>query len=270
MSMTVKRKEEVNFATSVSPERDLPFNSFQNSNFVCGISSSVNNSSSGNNSEVNSGNNSDNELDSDTQSNTPNEKNKYKLITKRIDSNRIRHKCRKEIEVFTSLLKDMKTDIDKESPFRSGAIIYTHHKGKTYFCLGVDSCYGDLTDFAGGVKKEENIVDGGLRELKEESQGVFGDLSYEDVKECLTIYTNNMMIIFIRRDIDMDKIKRDFNYKVSSRSRPSLNSSDDIEVSNVIWLESKEFLEAISGKGRRMYVRIKKLLSKVTHILQAL
>jgi len=85
---------------------------------------------------------------------------KYKLITRRIDNPKIRHKIDNNFEIHTSICKNVK--IKNETPIRSGAIIYTHYQGKTYFCLGVDTNYGDLTDFAGGVKKDEMLMENGV------------------------------------------------------------------------------------------------------------
>src|SRR5436853_555485 len=82
--------------------------------------------------------------------------NKFKQVTRRIDNGRIRHKSLKNVEVFTSALKNVKMVSD--GPIRSGAIIYTHFQGKTYFALGQDSVYSDLTDFSGGKKQGESII----------------------------------------------------------------------------------------------------------------
>lgn len=191
---------------------------------------------------------------------------KYKLINRRIDFNRIRHKKLNNLEVHTSVCKNIR--IDFEGPIRSGAIIYTHHLGKTYFCMGIDSCYGDLTDFAGGVKKGESILTGGLRELHEESLGIFGELGEMDIAENLSFYSNNMVIMFIRLDVDIEKTKNDFWYRVKEKEDAQFASK--LEVSDICWLDKKDFLDSISCKGRKMYNRVQKILSKVTEIISAL
>ena len=184
--------------------------------------------------------------------------NKYQLVTRRIDSSRIRHKIVKNIEVYTSQLKNVKMNM--ENPVRCGVIVYTHYKGKTYFCLGVDSSFGDLTDFGGGMKKNENAIECGLRELEEESQGIFGKIEEEDVKNDLGFYCKNMMIMFIHRKVDIVKIKEDFSNKIKENE----------EVSNIEWIETKDFIDIISGRGKRMYSRVKRILQKVTDIISAL
>jgi len=193
--------------------------------------------------------------------------NKYKLVTRRIDANRIRHKKAKNIEVYTSILKNVKIESDG-GPIRSGAIIYTHVKGKTYFCLGVDSAYGDLTDFAGGVKKEETVIEGGLRELEEETQGIFGKITTNEVKNCLAFFTTNMLIMFIRREVDIEETKNFFELKINKCG--SFKTNGEFEVSDIIWLESDEFIQGILGKGRRIYSRVRKILSKVVEIIESL
>ncbi len=183
--------------------------------------------------------------------------NKYKLVTRRIDNNKIRHKSVRNIEVFTSAVKNVKMDSD--GPIRSGAIIYTHFQGKTYFALGQDSIYGDLTDFSGGKKQNETIIEGGLRELEEESLGVFGKLGVSDVKESTGFYCNNMLIMFIHLNVDMTAIVKEFNLRLCSKG--------NVEVNGIIWLEKKDFIDTVNGKGKRLYSRVRRILSKVTEII---
>ena len=193
--------------------------------------------------------------------------NRYKLIKKRIDQNKIRYKQRKEIDVNFNIIS--KIDYTQFKPHvRSGAIVYTHHKGKTYFCLGIDSEYGDLTDFGGGVKKDENIIEGGLRELEEESQGIFGKFIYNHVKDSLAVYSNNMLIMFIKSDINMDESKMVFNNRIMDKINK--NPETNLEVSNILWLSCDEFIECIEGFGLRIYVRVSKMLDKIKENIKSL
>lgn len=191
------------------------------------------------------------------------EDSKYKLITRRIDGTKVTHKNLATIEVMSSLVKNVRMEVS--GPVRSGAILYTKQKGKTYFCMGSDSSYGDLTDFAGGVRKGETIITGGLRELKEESLGVFGEIKESDVQDSICFYTNNMLIMFIYLPLlDMEKSKELFKLKASEEKKGK------IEVSKLVWLEKKEMVECVNGKGLKMYSRVKKILSKVTDLISAL
>ncbi len=67
-----------------------------------------------------------------------------------------------------------------------------------YFCLAVDSKYGNLTDFGGGVKKYETFAGAASRELEEESLGVF-KIGPETIYNCSTaVYDFNTIIMFLR------------------------------------------------------------------------
>lgn len=188
------------------------------------------------------------------------EDNPYKLITRRIDSGRIIYKQRKRINVDVDLIKYMKPVLSG-NPIRSGAIIYTKYQGQTYFCLGVDAESNDLTDFGGGVKKHENNIVGGLRELCEESQGLF-NLTPDEVTDDIVVYSHNMMIMFIYRDVDMHETVLNFREKIKNKENP--------EVKNIVWLTTDKILESIHCKGRKMYVRVSKLLSKATATIGSL
>lgn len=191
---------------------------------------------------------------------SPKKENKFKLVTRRIDTGRIRHKNVRNLEVYTSLLKNMKTNLEVQS--RCGVIIYTHQDEKTYFCLGVDTAYGDLTDFGGGTKKTETPAEGALRELEEESQGIFGKITPSEVSDSMCFYTNNMLIMFVKRDVNPEKIKTKFHKKVAGRETP--------EVSDVHWIEKEDFIDSINGRGKRIYSRVRKILGKVTDIISAM
>lgn len=186
--------------------------------------------------------------------------NPYKLITRRIDSTKIRSNQKRDLEVTTSLTADM--DIVKDIAVRAGAILYTRERNKTYFCLGVDTQSGNLTDFGGGVKKGETIVEGGLRELHEESLGVFGDISLSDVMNSLTFHCFNMAIMFIPMIIDKDEIQQQFRDRVRNRPYP--------EVADIVWLSTDELLESIHGRGNKLYIRVLRLLNKVTNTISEL
>jgi len=185
--------------------------------------------------------------------------NPFKLITRRIDGAKIRNQ-KKELEVTTSKIEDM--DIVKDIPFRSGAIVYIHENNKTYFCLGVDTQSGNLTDFGGGVKKGETIIEGGLRELKEESLGVFGDVGQQVISDNIIFHCFNMAIMFIPLNVDRATIEREFRENVKNKVDP--------EVCDIVWLSTDEFLESIHGRGKKLYIRVIRLLNKVTNTISQL
>lgn len=188
------------------------------------------------------------------------EANPYKRITRRIDNTKIRSNQKREIEVSISLAKDL--NVNNGIPFRAGAIIYTKYNNNTYFCLGVDTESGNLTDFGGGVKKEETIIEGGLRELEEESLGIFGHIEPSDIENAVTFHCHNMAIIFINLNINPRDSVKMFNTNIEDKT--------ELEVCDISWLNTEEFLESIHGRGKKMYIRVRKLLAKVTSTITEL
>jgi hypothetical protein len=202
----------------------------------------------------------DNLSDSQTEMEYLTSNNPFKLITRRIDSTKIRTNQKRDTEVTTSITRDI--DIGKDIGVRAGAIIYTKDGDKTFFCLGVDTQSGDLTDFGGGVKKGETVVEGGLRELKEESLGVFGDIDTSEVKDTVTFHCSNMAIMFIPLKIDRLEISEKFRERVKTRQTP--------EVCDILWLSTEELMESIHGRGKKLYIRVRRLLNKVTNTINDL
>jgi hypothetical protein len=195
---------------------------------------------------------------------------KYKLITRRIDFPKIQHKKDTGFSINTSTCR--RIHLPADGNIRSGAIIYTHWKGQTYFCLGVDSDYGDLTDFAGGVKKTDvdangntSVIIGGLRELREESLGVFGDLTPEDVADDIVFWSNNMAIIFIELAVNPFEIQKEFMKRFSNHA-----DKKNLEVSELRWLTLEDFRDSILSRGERLYSRVRKILSRVINIVEVL
>ena len=196
-------------------------------------------------------------LSDNDYSDTSQDYNPYKLITRRIDTMKIRNNQKKELEVTTS--STLELDITKDIAFRSGAIIYTRDKDQIYFCLGIDTQSGNLTDFGGGVKKGESVVEGGLRELHEESLNIFGDIKSADILDTTTFHCFNMAIMFIPLDVDRDAITEQFKSLVRDKEEP--------EVCDIVWLTKDELLESIHGRGKKLYIRVRRLLNKVTNAI---
>lgn len=59
---------------------------------------------------------------------------------------------------------------------RSGVIPYRVVNDKLEFLFGRDTKYHEYTDFGGGIKRYEYALNGGLREFKEESSNIFGNI----------------------------------------------------------------------------------------------
>lgn len=160
-------------------------------------------------------------------------------------------------------------------PFRAGVIMYEKtalafdkNAGGLSFCLGVDASSGEITDFGGGIsyRKDKTTLLGALREFTEESHGVFGTFTPDAIQNCMAIYNNAMMIIFIPRTLNEsgshDAITQRFHDKLTARS----------ESCDLTWLSVNDMQQLCDGKkvsadgglrSRCMYHRVRDLLSGV-------
>jgi len=143
---------------------------------------------------------------------------------------------------------------------RAGFILYTLYKGNIYFMIGVDSKTHDLTDFAGSVKykTDRHVLSGAIRELQEETLDLFEPITYDDVKECITVYDSNNLVIFMPISLDPDTICREFNEKYRETVERKRLSAEP-EVCGLTWLDIDEFIFHIKNSGV-MYSRIQTLL----------
>ena len=136
---------------------------------------------------------------------------------------------------------------------RCGAIIYKLTDQGLKFALGIDTVFNEYTDFGGGVKKEDlTVIEGGLRELTEESIGIFGLINSDELENFLALYTTRTMIMFIKTDIDETRISKLFNERVKYIEEP--------EVNGITWLTTSEFISLLEGnvvQGRKIFKRIR-------------
>lgn len=148
-------------------------------------------------------------------------------------------------------------DFNILKPNRAGVIVYTVYKKKTYFILGIDTKSGDVTDFGGGVSfKKENALIGGLREFAEETLGIFGNISINEIGNCVSVYDDNNLIIFIPLQFNIAEKYYEFLERIQYIENP--------EVMDLKILNKKEFISLINGKhvdGTLMYDRIRDFLS---------
>ncbi|GAI47223.1 unnamed protein product, partial [marine sediment metagenome] len=118
-----------------------------------------------------------------------------------------------DIDSLKSIVDNYKNCIDTRATFGD-------EKSMCYQILtALPSCYEQLLLHNLSniyIVNREDVIDGGLRELEEESQGIFGKLNYEDVKNCLLFHTNNMITMFIRLDLNMEDTKNLFIEKVKN------------------------------------------------------
>jgi hypothetical protein len=178
--------------------------------------------------------------------------------------------------VFTSKVKELNLLFVR--PPRAGFVLYTKVNSIIYFGFGLDSTSHDLTDFGGNIvyKKDPNVIAGALRELDEETLSIFEPLTFEDVKECITIYDAGNMIIFIPVDLDPEIICMKFNDKyrrIAEQNRdnqspkdlsPRGNTTDlDLpEVCGITWLTWTELKSCLKPGKFVLFNRLRQFLTR--------
>lgn len=139
---------------------------------------------------------------------------------------------------------------------RAGFFLYTVVNGRIFIGLGIDSKNHELTDFAGQVMYGigETVLHGALRELKEETLEIFSPLSSKDIENCLTIYDENNLVIFMNVGIHPEIISQDFNEKYQA------SMAFHREVCGITWLSVDEFKDAINNTTGVIYERVQNFL----------
>lgn len=163
--------------------------------------------------------------------------------------------------VHKKRVKELNLDIVR--PARAGVILYTKVNDEYYFALGEDTLSSEYTDLGGGVSYKENadknVIFGALRELYEESLGIFGPIGYDDVVNSLVLYNSFNLIIFKYITNPMADVVSAFRiqYNINTVKYPTIIP----EVSNIIWFNQNEFKNIIMKRGR-LFHRIQNFLQK--------
>lgn len=126
---------------------------------------------------------------------------------------------------------------------RASVIPYTFVNGKKYYCMGIDSNHGTITDFGGGIKKIETFAGAASRELYEESLGIFDFHPTNLYKYSIAAYDNDMIIlsVYIKINSIESTVKNFFR---------NFHKANNPEVSSIIWIPSETFYELVkSGKS---------------------
>ena len=161
--------------------------------------------------------------------------------------------------VFKSGLTSKPTKIDyiknfnlSLRPQRAGVIIYTIVNNVYYFGFGVDSEYGELTDFGGHVNygKDKNAINGALREFREES--LIFNYQYKDLLNELIIYDDKNAVLFINVNQSPESITEQFHKKLKMAKKP--------EVNDIKWLSLDELKIQLNKSHGLIYNRVKTVL----------
>lgn len=173
---------------------------------------------------------------------------------------------------------------------------------EVYFAFGVDEQSGDLTDFGGGVKKNETTTQSALREFDEETLGTLSmcarDLTFGGH---VAVYDRTMAILFLqchecetyntvtarfahgyrrrREAIETALMSRAILEQLVGNESPPIDISGFVrvppspEVRSVVWVSARDLYRAvvngskIGPGGHVLYRKVREFLAPCIHKL---
>lgn len=148
---------------------------------------------------------------------------------------------------------------------RSGVIIYTFFEGRLYFLLAVDRRTREYTDFGGGCKNSENLLQGAWREFQEESCGIFKmfDEKCLETSIAVTNFDRNSAIFFVEAPAALLDIAPPlFKYAVNKVDPQILKNKKNMENIAVEWIIDEDFQNLAFGTSPLMWNRLQKFFKK--------
>lgn len=147
---------------------------------------------------------------------------------------------------------------------RAGVIPFTIKDNQLYFLLGIDRNTRELTDFGGGVKSTESVVDAAYRELFEESCKLFnGDIFKTDITSSIAItdYMHNITIFFVHVNSSwLQRAELEF-----SNHQKKLVGKKYNELVGIKWINDQDFeMIAFDRRNQSMWIRIQNILCENT------
>jgi len=139
---------------------------------------------------------------------------------------------------------------------RSGIILYTMIDNEIYIGMGVHSHSHDFTDFGGSVKKNEDVIKAAIREFTEETLFIFNDISISNILNCMCVYDNYNIIIFVPISMNIEDINNRFYKSCACRK------INKLENCCIAWIKIEEFVECLY-KSDIVYSRVSNLLKPV-------
>jgi hypothetical protein len=135
---------------------------------------------------------------------------------------------------------------------RCGVIPFCIAQNSVHFLVGLDKRFSEVTDMGGCVKSNEKTLYGGLRELHEESRGVFDNIRIQDLEMQIALVDRNkrMSVIFLPVKYECkDEIIVNFtnNAKLVQGYGKKKRKAFD-ELSDLMWVNDEVFIRWIHGQ----------------------
>jgi len=140
---------------------------------------------------------------------------------------------------------------------RSGITPYIIEDNETIYFFCIDTKYDEITDPGGSVKKNENYLESSLRELEEETLGLFDFRDMKDYieKNSVILYNRSYCMIFQECRVE-DKL--DICKKYSERYE--IHKDKEPENSFLIWIKEGDLKKLSVGEKVDMPEELKKIV----------
>ena len=129
---------------------------------------------------------------------------------------------------------------------RSGVIPYylDPKTKKIIFLLAIDRRSGDYTDFGGGVKQTETALSGAKREFLQETNGIYGSPSLQQLSSCPCMYDTkkSISLIFLPLKNKESRQQSPANAEISGTSRLTIQ---EMKRCKKVWTRVWKLLKSI-------------------------
>ena len=176
-------------------------------------------------------------------------------------------------EVTSHKMLQIGSQLTQAKVSRAGVIPYTRKDNQLYFLLAKDKRTGELSDFGGGIKIHREVaMAGALREFKEETNDLFGDL-YDKINyfsNKIAIVDDSMAILFIPiSNIWLNDAAHMFEKRKNQATRRC-----QAEVESLIWIDECGLRRLLASDRKPsskyvtrndiLWIRIRNFINKVS------
>ena len=139
--------------------------------------------------------------------------------------------------------KNITTMIEPYRCNRAGVIPYTIYNGRIFFLFGIHFNSSDICDFGGGRKKDETSKDTAIREFKEETNSLFGDIyQYSMFRRTTSILCRRRQNMIFFLPVDKRWLyQAPVEFKSRNEDRPNK------EILKVVWVDQDKYKSLIYG-----------------------
>lgn len=124
---------------------------------------------------------------------------------------------------------------------RAGVILVVQQGGVRFFGFCVENGVAAIGDFGGHREKtDRDALDAAIREYREESLNVFGELTRDTVQDYYVIEGTDTVEILIPLDPPF--------YRYTQRFDQILGENPKHEVQSIVWLSRRQLLTAIDSQ----------------------